>query len=102
MKNLFSTFDFYNEYNFSHKSSSLLTFLLKIKFLDKNPSHFIDANRFPNIYTYEQETIITHSVFEAQLHPSDHYHVTTLHAKRVIDQSYTLLSVNKTIVRCQN
>lgn len=71
MKNLFLTFDFYNEYNFSHKSSSLLTFLLKIKFLDKNPSHFIDANRFPNIYTYEQETIITHSVFEAQLHPSD-------------------------------
>lgn len=29
-------------------------------------------------------------------------HVTTLYAKRVIDQSYTLLSVNKTIVRCQN
>lgn len=72
MKNLFPTFAtdtiFLTNLPLSSRS---FPFLLKIKFLDKNPSHFIDANRFPNMYTYEQETIITHSLFEAQLHPSD-------------------------------
>lgn len=83
-------------------SPSLFIFI-KDKILDKSPSHFIDANRFSNMYTYEQETIITHSLFEASIASfRSALHVTTLYAKRVIDQSYILLSVNKTIVRCQN
>lgn len=84
-------------------SPSLFIFI-KDKILDKSPSHFIDAaNRFSNMYTYEQETIITHSLLEASIASfRSALHVTTLYAKRVIDQSYILLSVNKTIVRCQN